>query len=320
MKKAGLIILVSFLLLIIIAVFVLDMRSSGTRFGSGNKYRLETDTLLKVDPALIGYKEVRNYNIGTDSPYAIAYRGQKIYLAEGRSVRVFSLKGEQLARIKLPHQPACIEITGDGKIITGFKDRIGIFSENGEELWITDIINERAYITAVANKGQLVFAADAGNRVVQRYDISGKFLGNFEGKTGKDAFAGFIVPSGYFDLKVSNAGELWVVDPGKHAFENYTDEGDLRGYWENSSLGIEGFNGCCNPAHLAFLPNGFFVTSEKLIVRIKVHKPSGEFVSVVAAPDQFKENGIAPDIAVDENGNIYALDFDRKTIRVFALK
>jgi len=110
------------------------------------------------------------------------------------------------------------------------------------------------------------------------------------------------------------------VNPGKHSFENYTDEGDLRGYWENSSTDIEGFSGCCNPAHIAFLPDGSFVTSEKLIVRIKVHKPSGEFLSVVAPPEKFKENGIAPDVAVDDDGNIYALDFDRKMIRVFALK
>jgi hypothetical protein len=320
MKKTGLIILVILLLGISITVIVLDMRSSGTRFGSGNQNLNDIDKLAKVDPALIGYTEVRNYNIGTDSPYAIAYRDQKIYLAESRFIRIFNLKGEQLAGIRLPYQATCIEITSDGKIITGFKDRLGLFNEAGEELWITDIINERAYITAVANKGQLVFTADAGNKVVQRFDISGKFLGSFEGKTGKDAFTGFIVPSGYFDLKVNNTGELWVVDPGKHAFENYTDEGDLRGSWENSSLDIDGFSGCCNPAHLAFLPDGSFVTSEKLIVRIKVHKPSGELVSVVAAPDKFKANGIAPDIAADEHGNIYALDFDRKIIRVFAPK
>jgi hypothetical protein len=320
MKKTGIIILVIFLLAVIVAVIVIDMRSSGPRNLTGNKYRLDIDKYSKVDPALIGYNEVRNYKIDADSLNAIAVKGQKIYLAEGRFILIFNLKGEQLARLALPYEIGCIGITDDGKIITGFSNRIGLFSEKGEQVWITDIINERSYITAVANKGHLVFAADAGNRMVQRYDISGAYLGSFEGKTGKNDSAGFIVPSGYFDLKVNNNGELWVVNPGKHAFENYSDEGDLRGSWKNSSTDITGFSGCCNPAHLAFLPDGLFVTSEKLIVRIKVHKPSGELVSVVAAPDRFKENGIAPDLAVDENGNIYALDFDRKTIRVFALK
>jgi hypothetical protein len=320
MKRTGIIILIILLAVVIVAVFVFDIRSAKTGSRKGNKYQLDINEYSKVDPALIAYKEVRNYNIGSDSLNAIALNRQKIYLAEGSFIRILNLSGEQLLKFSLPWEATCIDVTGDGKILTGFRDRIGLFSDTGENIWITDMINERAYITAVANKGTLIFAADAGNRVVQRFDISGKFLGNFEGKTGEDDSTGFIVPSGYFDLKINKEGELWVVNPGRHSLENYTDEGDLRGFWEKSSPSIEGFSGCCNPAHLAFLPDGLFVTSEKLIVRIKVLKPSGELVSVVAAPDRFKENGIAPDLAVDENGNVYALDFDRKAIRVFAPK
>jgi hypothetical protein len=56
------------------------------------------------------------------------------------------------------------------------------------------------------------------------------------------------------------------------------------------------------------------------LVRIKVYKPSGEFSGVVAAPEKFKDEGEAPDVAADENGNVYALDFDKKIIRVFEPK
>jgi hypothetical protein len=320
MKRTGIIIMVILLAAVIVAVFVFDIRSSRTGSRKGNKYQLNINEYSKVDPALIAYKEVRDYNIGSDSLNAIALDHQKIYLAEGSSIRILELNGEQLLKFGLPYEAACVDITSDGKILTGFRDRIGLFRDTGEKIWIADMINERAYITAVASKGNLIFAADAGNRVVQRFDISGKFLGNFEGKTREDDSTGFIVPSGYFDLTINNEGELWVVNPGRHSLENYTDEGNLRGFWENNSPTIEGFSGCCNPAHIAILPDGLFVTSEKLIVRIKVLKPSGDLVSVVAAPDMFKENGMAPDLAVDERGNIYALDFDRKAIRVFAPK
>jgi hypothetical protein len=34
----------------------------------------------------------------------------------------------------------------------------------------------------------------------------------------------------------------------------------------------------------------------------------------------FREIGVAPDLAADDNDNIYALDFDRKIIRVFVPK
>ena len=320
MKRTGIIVLIIILAAVVVAIIVFDLGSTRTSSRKGNKYQLDINEYSKVDPALITYKEVRNYNLASDSLNAIALKQDKIYLADGSFIRILNLNGEQLVRFGLPYEATCVEINGDGKILVGFKDRIGLCNDTGESIWITDMINESAYITAVAIKGTLIFASDAGNRLVQRFDISGKFLGNFEGKTGEDDSTGFIVPSGYFDLKVNQEGELWVVNPGRHSLENYTDEGDLRGSWENSSPAIEGFSGCCNPAHLTFLPDGSFVTSEKLIVRIKVYKPSGEFVSVVAAPDRFKENGIAPDLAVDENGNIYALDFDRKTIRVFAPK
>jgi len=67
------------------------------------------------------------------------------------------------------------------------------------------------------------------------------------------------------------------------------------------------------------LEDGSFVTSEKGLVRIKIYKSSGEFLGVVAPPTKFddKIEGQAPDVAVDNKGNIYALDFDRKVLRVF---
>jgi len=116
---------------------------------------------------------------------------------------------------------------------------------------------------------------------------------------------------------VNQFGELWVVNPGMHAIENYTDDGKLRGFWEKSSMNIDGFAGCCNPAEMTIQADGSFITSEKGMVRIKVYDPSGELRSVVAGPDKFMEEGKAPEVAVDNNGVIYALDFDKNTIRIF---
>ena len=320
MKKTGLILLIILLVVVIIIVIALDLRSTRVGNRSENKYELNMDELMTVDTTLIGYKEIRNYNIEADSPHAITFHQQKIYIAADGFLQTFNIQGNQLLKVTLPYEPACLDVAEDGNIVIGFINRIGFFNEDAELLWMGDTLGYRSVITAVAVKNQLIFVADAGNRVIHRYDISGKYLDQFEGKTGEQDSVGFIVPSGYFDLKINPEGELWVVNPGRHAFENYTYEGELRSFWENSSPYLEGFTGCCNPAHLAFLPDGSFVTSEKLIVRIKTHKPSGELLSVVASTEQFQENGIAPDIAVDTSGNIYALDFDRKIVRVFAPK
>lgn len=111
-----------------------------------------------------------------------------------------------------------------------------------------------------------------------------------------------------------------MVNPGKHALENYTTEGVMRGYWEANTMDIDGFAGCCNPAEIAVFEDGSFVTSEKGLVRIKVHDQSGKLLSVVAPPEKFKKEGKAPEVAVDKEGKVYALDFDRKMIRIFEPK
>ncbi|MHC4524382.1 MAG: hypothetical protein ACYSU8_02430, partial [Planctomycetota bacterium] len=94
-----------------------------------------------------------------------------------------------------------------------------------------------------------------------------------------------------------------------------------------------GFSGCCNPVALAILPDGGFVTAEKGLVRVKVYDADGEFVGVVAGPDQL--GWIAPlrvcktpeeckskgfDVAVDSAGRIYVLDTLRNVVRVFEKK
>jgi sugar lactone lactonase YvrE len=155
-----------------------------------------------------------------------------------------------------------------------------------------------------------------------KFNTKGELQNEFGGKVSEDALHGFIVPSPYFDIDITEYGDLWVVNPGLHTLENYTSEGNLREHWKASGAKTEGFSGCCNPAHYCFLPDGSFVTSEKGLVRIKVYKPSGEFSGVVAGPNKFddKIEGQAPDVAVDSQGNIYALDLDRNVLRVFEKK
>ena len=85
-------------------------------------------------------------------------------------------------------------------------------------------------------------------------------------------------------------------------------------------MSIEGFSGCCNPVHVASLPDGSFVTSEKGLLRIKIHNQIGEFVTVVAMPDQFDKDTGDVDIAVNSKGQILVLDPKRKQVRIFQEK
>ena len=80
---------------------------------------------------------------------------------------------------------------------------------------------------------------------------------------------------------------------------------------------VDGFSGCCNPSHAAVLQDGSFVTAEKGLVRVKIHNRAGEFVCLVAAPDQFDKGTVGLDLAVDSNGRIHVLDPKRKQVRIF---
>ena len=55
-------------------------------------------------------------------------------------------------------------------------------------------------------------------------------------------------------------------------------------------------------------------------MRIKIYDQSGALISVVATPALFKEEGKAPDICVDSQGIVYALDFDKDMVRIFEPK
>jgi hypothetical protein len=185
-------------------------------------------------------------------------------------------------------------------------------------------------LTAVAVAEKDVFVADAGNRVVLRYDLAGKLLGRIGKKDPDKHILGFIVPSPYLDLGVGADGLLWVVNPGRHRLEAYTADGDIQNYWGEESLGVKGFCGCCNPIHFARLPDGRFVTSEKGLPRVKVYSAKGDFEGVVAGPELFPKqienphtagpSGVCMDLAVDSAGRVLLADAFSREVRVFTRK
>jgi len=317
MKKPALIFILLLLTAVIIYIVIGDLNSTRVGNRSTNIYELDIDQFKSVDPSLISHRETRNYTLDAFRVSGLAYSNKKLYLAADQYYQVFDLAGRQLLKVELPDSVICLNIMADESVVVGFRQYISMYDASGERVWTCDPLGERTVITALAVNEDLIFVADAGGRCVHRFNREGSKIDYFEGKTGGKDLHGFIIPSANFDLDINAEGELWVVNPGKHALENYTYEGELRGFWENSAVKVEGFSGCCNPAHFTFLPDGSYITSEKGMVRIKIHKPSGEFQSVVAPPELFAEGGKAPDVVCDEEGNIYALDYENKVIRLF---
>lgn len=316
MKNKGIIVFLIVLAIVIIAVIAGDFISTRPDKQSGNPYEYNMDQFKEVDPKLIMYRETKNFRIGMDSLRGLAFNDGLIFVVGDNKLKIIDQEGRLINESVLVSTPSCIQV-GNGKIMIGFGKSIGIYNMDGTLFSEWPPFDEKSVITSIAIKNDQLFIADAGKRIVYRYLLSGEKIGEFEGKTGDEVLHGFIVPSPNFDLAFNADGELWVVNPGNHSLENYTDEGVLRGFWKKSSMEIEGFSGCCNPAHIAFMPDGNFLTSEKGIVRIKIYKPSGELIGVVAPPAKFTDEGHAPDVSVDESGIVYAADPDKQVIRIF---
>ena len=285
-----------------------------------------------IDPALVQYEEIGKIRTGFQSLGGIAIDpDDRIYVATDKSIQVFSKDSTPLSEIMLNASPRCLTITDDGSIYVGMKNHLEIYDAKGVRKANWERLGENAFLTSIAVSENNVFVADAGNRSILFYDASGKLLRRI-GKKDKDSnVPGFVVPSPYFDLAVAPDGLLKVANPGRHTIEAYTLDGDFEFAWGKTSMGIEGFCGCCNPVNFAVLPDGRFVTCEKGLPRVKIYEADGAFTGVVAGPEAFTENrkSCAPnkdfsncqtgglDVAVDSQGRVLVMDPVEKIVRIF---
>jgi hypothetical protein len=298
MKNKGILTFLILLTFIIMGVVILDYLSERPERQPANPFELPLDTLTAVDPALIIYNEVRNLKLEMELPMGISLLGEKLLVVGDKKLIICDVSGILLKEIPLETEPLCVKAAPDRYFI-GSSNQVIVLDSAGKFISKWNEFNENSVLTSIDVYEKKVFIADAGKRMVYRFSEAGVKELEFEGKVGEGDTHGFIIPSPNFDLAIDRSGDLWVANPGKHALENYTFDGKLRGWWDAMTSDIKGFTGCCNPANFTFLPDGNFITSEKGIVRIKEYKPSGEFVGVVAAPSRFEGEQHSPDIVAD---------------------
>lgn len=305
--------------LAIAGIILADFLGRGAGNRGSNPYYLNLDEYNEVDPEQILYREIRQIDLGSLVPAGIDFYDGNLWMAANGTMLKISPEGGELLKTSIDDHPTCIHACSSG-IFVGFQGYILSFDPGGVAVSRFTVPGDSSRITSLVVMNGSLFAADAGQRKVHRFLMNGEWVSSFSGKRNQDDLHGFIIPSGFMDLALLGDDELWVANTGMHALENYTAEGDLRGYWEKTSITIEGFCGCCNPSHFDIFDDGTFVTSEKGIFRIKVYRPSGEFIGVVAEPDRFKGATRPAEVAAGDDGRVYALDFDRKMIRVFEKK
>lgn len=294
----------------------------------GKEFDYDISKLQRTDPKLIQFEETGSIAVGVKKLRAIAVAADdRIVVSGERVIRVFDKTGAKLQDISCSDSPRCLAVAADGSVYAGVKDRVEVFDAAGKRKAQWDRAGKDAVLTSIAVAENDVFVANAGGRIVLRYDRAGKLVKQIGKRDAARSIPGFIIPSPYFDLAVGRDGVLWVVNPGRLRLEAYTFDGDFELAWGEPSMGIKGFCGCCNPIHFAFLPDGRFVTAEKGLVRVKVYSAKGEFECVVAGAESFPNYTVSQrgtsatiDLAVDLQGRVLVADPLAGAVRIFMAK
>lgn len=316
--------LVNFVLIVLAVAIVVIIGKDfiGNKAGKNieNPYEYNVDEFRKVDSSAIMFRETHSFPVKVENPAGIAVSGNQIIVVTEKLLLKYDYSGKELLRKELPDTGSCVTVASNNEIWVGTRHSVALFDANGNILKRWKSFGDRSVITSLAVSGENVYLADAGNRIVYHCNTNGEIIAKIGEKDEHLRVPGYIIPSPYFDLAIDKSGLLWVANTGRHSLENYNPDGSIRTSWGVSSFKIEGFTGCCNPAQFALLSDNSFITSEKGMPRIKWYDQKGNFKGVVASPDMFKQGWYAPDLAIDAEQRVLALDFDRKQVRIFENK
>ena len=286
-----------------------------------NSYKYDVSEFRKVDSTAILFSETATFPVNANEQKGIAISGKQIIVVAEKLLLKYDYSGKEILRKDLTDTANCVTVDANNEIWIGMLHSVASFDQEGTLLKQWNSFGGRSVITSLAVSGETVYVADAGNRIVYQCNKNGQILSKIGEKDTTKGVPGYVIPSPYFDLALDDNNFLWVVNPGRHSFENYNPDGTMRTTWGIASFKIDGFSGCCNPAHIALMADNSFITSEKGMPRIKMYGQHGEFLGVVASPQMFNDDSyLAPDIAIDSEQRVVALDFDRKQVRIFERK
>jgi hypothetical protein len=280
-----------------------------------------------IDPKSIAYRECRRFFARAASARALTVVSEdRIYIGDDKGILRYSPNGEEDASFISAAAPRCLAIGGKehrytGRIYAGHEDRITVLDAGGRQIASWPSLGNKASIASIAVAEDELFVADCGNRVVWKYDTDGNIVGRIGDADPARHVPGFMMTGHFFDVALGGDGLVYAVNPRALRIEGYTHQGDLETHWGKGSPAVEDFFGCCNPVHLAVMPDGRFVTAEKGIPRVKVYSREGTFQGVVAGPKHFSRTASLAGLAVDRQQRVIVLESsDCPTVQIFVPK
>lgn len=286
----------------------------------GESFKYDITNLRKVDPKLVIGAELDPIPVTIADPVALAL-GPDGSIAVAGANQVAVIANNATKTFPLAKPATCIAMDANGAIFVGHKDRVTHYTADGTLRAEWPPVANTPIVTSIAVAGDNVYVADAGNKIVHQYNRAGQLQRALCAKNPDHNFLGLLIPTPYLDIAVSPEGDLWVVDPGRHALLHVDkSDGHVLSSWNKNSMDIEGFVGCSNPTHVALMPGRLFVTSEKGVPRIKLYAVTGTLLGVIAAPGLFGEDTKGLDLAVDAKNRVIVLDPEKKQVRIFTVQ
>ena len=249
-------------------------------------------------------------------------RQDRLYALGASGVRILAPDGSGLGAWSPPEPAFAIAADDCGTIYVGLANRIIKYDLSGKELggWTISQADpgRPSHITSIATVRDSVYVADAGNACVHAYTANGDFKNDIGKRDLAAGIVGLVLPSPYLDVVVDNQDRLVVTNPGRLHVETYLLSGVLESSWGRPGLAPDQFEGCCNPTNLALTREGWVVTSEKGILRVKVSDRAGKLLAYLP-PGTFGAKEPGMDLAVDSRNRIYVAATDSGKILVFEL-
>jgi len=222
-------------------------------------------------------------------------------------------KGMNLVwEIDSPYPVTSLSVYGD-TIFASSTELILIINSMGEIIDEWGPFEQNGIFTSVASNKAYVAVADAGSKMIFVIDKRG-VVRSIIGQSGES----IIIPSPYFDVALDADNMIFFANTGNRRVETRTFEGDMVSYFGEPGTAPEAFCGCCNPAHLIVIPQGF-VTAEKGINRIKILDKNGKFIEYVSSHNNFLAS-IPLDLASADGKTIYAANPVDSKLYIFTRK
>jgi hypothetical protein len=279
------------------------------------------DQARTIPPELVKYERVVAIPTGFTSARGVAVGpDDRIYVAGDRAVRVFDAAGARVGTpiAGLPDEPRCLAVARDGRVYLGVAQRVEVRAPDGALEKTLPPGARGGLVNRIVLHERGVFVAlhrTAGAGSIVQYDEAGALRDEL-------VLEDVNMLNHLLDVAVAADG-LRVTDAGAVSgrIRVYGFDGQRKFAWGDydTTGDLAALSGCCNPVHLAMLPGGRLVTSEKgqqAVVKV-YHKDSpedhGRLESVVAA----MERAAGLDLAVDSRQRVLVLDAGASAVYVF---